>query len=211
MLGKYPQLKNASVYRIEGAGEDWEGLRDIIKASSLNYKKEILSAIERHDTDVAREAAIRSLDGGKVYAELLSTVYPVLRRTVFLMSFDVRPYTDDELEEMFITAPGCLSQYEMCRLAQQYAEQGKNPVNIYRKAYEQFALDPLAALNYANALLKYDKDADKALIILDTVKSDSRSVYPMAIAHSMKGDWRKAEEFLKKRHGTRGMKTPDFP
>ena len=211
VLGKYPQLKNASVYRIEGAGEDWEGLRDIIKASSLNYKKEILSAIERHDTDVAREAAIRSLDGGKVYAELLSTVYPVLRRTVFLMSFDVRPYTDDELEEMFITAPGCLSQYEMCRLAQQYAEQGKNPVNIYRKAYEQFALDPLAALNYANALLKYDKDADKALIILDTVKSDSRSVYPMAIAHSMKGDWRKAEEFLKKRHGTRGMKTPDFP
>ena len=99
---------------------------------------------------------------------------------------------------MFITVPGCLSQYEMCRLAQQYAEQGKNPVNIYRKAYEQFALDPLAALNYANALLKYEKDADKALIILDTIKSDSRSVYPMAIAHNMKGNWRKAEELLKK-------------
>lgn len=74
---------------------------------------------------------------------------------------------------------------------------GKNPVNIYRKAYEQFALDPLAALNYANALLKYEKDADKALIILDTIKSDSRSVYPMAIAHNMKGNWRKAEELLK--------------
>ena len=153
---------------------------------------------DRHNTDVAREAAIRSLDGGKVYAELLSTVYPTLRRTVFRMRFDVRPYTDDELEEMFITVPGCLSQYEMCRLAQQYAEQGKNPVNIYRKAYEQFALDPLAALNYANALLKYEKDADKALIILDTIKSDSRSVYPMAIAHNMKGNWRKAEELLKK-------------
>ena len=45
-------------------------------------------------------------------------------------------------------------------------------------------------------------------MILDTVKSDSRSVYPMAIAHSMKGDWRKAEELLKKRHGAPGMKTP---
>ena len=33
---------------------------------------------------------------------------------------------------------------------------------VYGKAYEQFALDPLAALNYANALLKYEKDADKA-------------------------------------------------
>lgn len=35
-------------------------------------------------------------------------------------------------------------------------------------------------------------------MILDTVKSDSRSVYPMAIAHSMRGDWRKAEELLEK-------------
>lgn len=198
VLSKYPQLKKASIYEIEGVGEDWKGLENIINVSSLAYKDEILSAIKRHHTDVAREAAIRSLDGGKVYAELLSTVYPTLRRTVFRMKFDVRPYTDDELEEIFINVPGCLSQYEMCRLAQQYAEQGKNPVNIYKKAYEQFAPDPLAALNYANALLKYEKDADKALMILDTVKSDSRSVYPMAIAHNMKGDWRKAEELLKK-------------
>ena len=198
VLSKYPQLKSASVYRIEGAGEDWEGLRNIIKASTLDYKNEVLSAIGRHDTDVARETAIRSLNGGKVYTDLLSTVYPVLRRTVFRMSFDVRPYMDDELEEMFITVPGCLSLYEMCRLAQLYTEQGKNPVNIYRKAYEQFAPDPLATLNYANALLKYEKDADKALMILDTIKSDSRSVYPMAIAHNMKGNWRKAEELLKK-------------
>ena len=124
-------------------GEDWKGLENIINVSSLAYKDEILSAIKRHHTDVAREAAIRSLDEGKVYAELLSTVYPTLRRTVFHMRFDVRSYTDDELEEMFITVPGCLSQYEMCRLAQQYVEQGKNPVNIYKKAYEQFALDLL--------------------------------------------------------------------
>ena len=65
VLSKYPQLKSASVYRIEGAGEDWEGLRNIIKASTLDYKNEVLSAIGRHDTDVARETAIRSLNGGK--------------------------------------------------------------------------------------------------------------------------------------------------
>lgn len=82
VLSKYPQLKKASIYEIEGVGEDWKGLENIINISSLAYKDEILSAIKRHNTDVAREAAIRSLDGGKVYAELLSTVYPTLRRTV---------------------------------------------------------------------------------------------------------------------------------
>ena len=51
---------------------------------------------------------------------------PLCAVPFFRMGFDVRPYTDGELEEMFITVPGCLSQYEMYRLAQQYAEQGKN-------------------------------------------------------------------------------------
>lgn len=63
VLSKYPQLKKASIYEIEGVGEDWKGLENIINISSLAYKDEILSAIKRHNTDVAREAAIRSLDG----------------------------------------------------------------------------------------------------------------------------------------------------
>lgn len=145
---------------------------------------------------MAREAAIRSLDGGKVYAELLATVYPTLRRTIFRMRFDIRPYTDDELEEMFATVPRCLSQYEMYKLAQQYVECGKNPVAIYRKAYEQFVLDPLAVLNYANALLKYEKDANAALKVLKRLKNDHRALLPMAIAYNMKGDWQKAEQMF---------------
>ena len=196
VLSKYPQLKKASIYEIDGGGEDWEGLENIIKVSSLAYKDEILSAIKRHNTDVAREAAIRSLDGGKVYAELLATVYPTLRRTIFRMRFDIRPYTDDELEEMFATVPRCLSQYEMYKLAQQYVECGKNPVAIYRKAYEQFVLDPLAVLNYANALLKYEKDANAALKVLKRLKNDHRALLPMAIAYNMKGDWQKAEQMF---------------
>lgn len=126
------------------------------------------------------------------------------------MKFDVRPYTDEELEEVFATVPGCLSQYEMYKLAQQYVECGKNPVGVYRKAYEQFALDPLAALNYASALLKYEKDADRALQILETVKSDSRSVYPMAVAYNMKGDWQKAEELLKEAWNLGDERAKDF-
>ena len=210
ILSKYPQLKKAPVYEAEGAGEDWQGLTDAIKASSMAYKDEILSAIQKYDTDVEREATIRSLGGGTVYAELLATVYPALRRTTFRMKFDVRPYTDEELEEVFATVPGCLSQYEMYKLAQQNVKCGKSPVGVYRKAYEQFALDPLAALNYASALLKYEKDADRALQILETVKSDSRSVYPMAVAYDMKGDWQKAEELLKEAWNLGDERAKDF-
>ena len=54
----------------------------------------------------------------------------------------------------------------------------------------------MAVLNYANALLKYGKDADGALQVLEVVREDSRVLFPMAIAYDMKGDWRKAEKLL---------------
>ena len=37
-----------------------------------------------------------------------------------------------------------------------------------------------------------------ALRVLEPVKNDSRSLFPMAVAYHMKGDWRKAEELIKK-------------
>ena len=46
-------------------------------------------------------------------------------------------------------------------------------------------------LNYANALLEYDKDAKEAYSILSTMQSDSRATLPTAIALDMMG--RKAE------------------
>ena len=90
---RYPSLKKVPVYIPEGVGEDWEGLRNIIISSSLPYKDELLSSIDRYRNDVERESAIRKLDDGKIYDTLLKDFYPGLRRTTFSLSFDIRPYT----------------------------------------------------------------------------------------------------------------------
>ena len=84
----------------------------------------------------------------------------------------------------------------MYQLAGLYASRGENPLPVYKRAYEQFPGDIVAVLNYANALLKYGKDADGALQVLEVVREDSRVLFPMAIAYDMKGDWRKAEKLL---------------
>lgn len=104
----------------------------------------------------------------------------------------------EELPEIFEKKPECLSQYEMYQLAGLYASQGKNPLPVYKKSYEQFPEDTVAILNYANALLKYRKDADGALQVLKLIKNDSRVFFPMAIAYNMKGDWKQAEKLLRK-------------
>ena len=187
---RYPSLKKVPVYIPEGVGEDWEGLRNIIMSSSL-------SIIDRYRNDVERESAIRKLDDGKIYDTLLKDFYPGLRRTTFSLSFDIRPYTMEELPDIFEMKPDCMSLHEMFLLAKMYASKGKVPVPVYKKAYEQFPGDVVAALNYANALLKYNRDADGALRVLEPIRYDSRALFPMAIAHNMKGDWQQAEQILK--------------
>ena len=196
LSSQYPALKKAPVYRTEGVGEDWEGLKAAVSGSTLSNKDKILFIIEHNSNDTERESAIRELDNDKTYHILLEEFYPALRRTTFSLSFDVRPYTSEELPGVFETKPECLSLYEMYQLAGLYASRGENPLPVYKKAYEQFPGDIVAVLNYANALLKYGKDADGALQVLEVVREDSRVLFPMAIAYDMKGDWRKAEKLL---------------
>lgn len=193
---KYPGLKKARVYRTVGAGEDWEGLRKLVDVSSLSNKDELLAIIDRYPTDTEREFVIRSLDNGRTYDILLKEFYPRLRRTTFHLSFDVRIYTQEELSEIFATKPECLSSREMYRLAEARLTRGENPLPVFQKAYEQFPEDTVAILNYANALLKYEKKADSALRVLNSIKNDRRALFPMAVACHIKGDWKRAEKLL---------------
>lgn len=194
--GKYPGLKKAQVYYTVGVGEDWVGLRGLVKLSSLSNKDELLAIIDRYSTDTERESVIRSLDNGKTYDILLKEFYPRLRHTTFHLSFDVKTCTQEELSEIFTTKPECLSAHEMYRLAEARLIQGENPLPVFKKTYEQFPEDTVAILNYANALLKYEKKADKALRVLNGIKNDRRTLFPMAIAYHIKGDWKRAEKLL---------------
>lgn len=194
---KYPELKKAAVYQTASIGEDWEGLKELIKTSPLSNKDELLFIIDRYPADTERESAIRKLSNGKTYEILLKEFYPQLRRTTFRFIFDVRAYTAEELPEIFDIKPECLSLHEMYELAEAYASRGDDPLPVYRKAYELFPENTVAVLNYANALLKYGRKADRALQLLSSVSNDSRAFFPMAIAYHMKGNWQKAEELLK--------------
>lgn len=209
VLAKHPDIMKAKAYHAVGIGEDWDGLRKDVSSSSLTNKDEIISIIDSYPTDKEREAAIMNIDAGKTYSTLLREFYPPLRRTTFSFSYYVRAYKVDELEEIFAIKPACLSSYEMYKLAGLYVSRKDNPVPVYKKAFEQFPKDVAASLNYANALLEYDKNADEAIKVLDAVKDDSRALFPLAVAYNMKGEWEKAEKLLEqaKTHGDKRAKT----
>lgn len=193
---KYPHLKQAQNYTAKGMGEDWEGLRALVAESNLPAKEQVVAIIDKYKTDTEREADIKALDGGKVYATLLADLYPRLRRTSFTLRFDVRPYNDAELSEVYTTKPGLLSLYELTKLADLTQAQGKPVLPIYQKAYEVYPKDAVARINYANILLKDKRDADSALRVLQGLEQDPRAAFAMATAYNIKGDWRKAYKLL---------------
>ena len=51
---QYPALKKAPVYRTEGVGEDWEGLKEAVNGSTLANKEEILFIIGHNGRDTER-------------------------------------------------------------------------------------------------------------------------------------------------------------
>lgn len=197
---KHPEISRVPAMHVRGEGEDWKGLRAAVDAAAeMPFRTEILAAIDENTTDVAREAIIRKLDAGRVYKDLLENYYPALRRTTFSMAYEVRPYQDNELAEIFEMNPALMSQQEMFKLAAMYLKEGKDPLPVYRTAYERFRDDPLAAINYGNALLQYKKDGAEAIkVLMPFSETDKRSLFPLAIAYQMQGDQEMAMKYLLK-------------
>lgn len=194
---RYPEVKRATSFSVKGFGSDWEGLRKAVEASELPHKKSILRALDANAGHLARRNALMQIEEGKTYQMLLDSFYPPLRRTTFRMGYKVRPFTIEELPRIYNKKPELMSNQELFLLAQEYERQGKSPLEVYATAYRLYSNDTIAALNYANALLKFGKsEAAKALLILEPFKNDARSILPRAIAEQMLGHDDIAEKIL---------------
>lgn len=194
---KYPEIKRTPDFKVKGFGSDWAGLRKAVEASDLSYKAQVIKAIDNHSDYWGKHNAIQQIEGGRAYDYLLANVYPPLRRTTFRMGYKVRPFTVEELPRIFAKKPELMSNQEHYMLAQQYIKQGKNPLPIFESAYRLYPEDVESALNYANALLQYDrKQADKAACVLQPFKSDLRTALPLAIAEHMQGNEEVADRII---------------
>ncbi len=178
---RFPNL--VATVEVAGAGEDWSRLRELVSESSLDNKTQVIQIIDDVPSDVKRDKAMRQLAN---YNHLLADYYPLLRRTTFTMSYEVGAFRTDELSSVYAKNPLLLKQCELFYLAEQAMERGNSPVSYLRSAYEQYPKDPVAILNYANALLKYEQDAERAYQLLSPIRTDARAKLPLSIATDMK-------------------------
>jgi hypothetical protein len=75
-----------------GGGEDWDGLRELVAASEMPSKEEVLRILDTTPTwDTAnkrgRESELMKLQGGTVYRHMLRTMFSDLREATFIVVY----------------------------------------------------------------------------------------------------------------------------
>lgn len=84
------------IIRIEGMGEDWFGLRNVVEQSDLIDKTTILDIIDRTHVFEGREKRLMSVGQGCTYRYMLCHFFPQLRRMEAVVNYRVRSFHSDE-------------------------------------------------------------------------------------------------------------------
>ncbi|MDE0979240.1 MAG: hypothetical protein OSA78_04535 [Flavobacteriales bacterium] len=104
-------VTNDAFYNEAPKGEDWNGFKSLMKASSIADKDLILRVLEMYSDKNKREEEIRNI--AKTYKEIEKDILPELRRSQMAVSYDVEGYTDEELIAMSMESPQMLTADEL--------------------------------------------------------------------------------------------------
>lgn len=72
---------------VNSGGEDWLKLRELVVASNIAYKSEILQIIDSTIHPDAKESKLRRLAGGRPWRIMLDTMFPELRRVEYIVTY----------------------------------------------------------------------------------------------------------------------------
>lgn len=179
--GRAAALKNYLVPRLhtpalpirsESGGEDWEGVIELLPGSDITGRDELLAAIRKGDRSDAAEQALRTLDGGQPYKEMLQQIYPKVRRVLCSVSYTAREFTLEESREIIRLHPEQLSVEEMYRVAESYPEDSNEFKEALRTAARVFPADETARLNVAVVELQ-EGNYDQAACLLDGIRQSN--------------------------------------
>ncbi|MFR9504432.1 MAG: hypothetical protein SNH73_08325 [Rikenellaceae bacterium] len=153
-------------------GEDWDGFKELVAASSIQDKNLILQVLSLYSSSAQREAEIKNLSS--VYTELKDDILPELRRAQFVSNISVKGMSDDEMMDLvYAENYSELTLEEMLYLSSSVIEDNDTKVEVLTYAAKNFN-DARAYNNLGIALAKAgDAEASLAAFNAATRSGDS--------------------------------------
>ncbi|MCB0795612.1 MAG: hypothetical protein KDB88_12820 [Flavobacteriales bacterium] len=190
---KYAMGKSDSMFTMNARGEDWEGFKAAMQASSLNDKDLVLRVLEMYPDVNKRESEIKNM--AATYTEIREDILPQLRRAEMQLNYERIGKTDEQLIAMSKTMPDSLNVEELlfsATLTNDINEQ----LRIYKEAERIFPQDYRGANNVGYIYMMQNKlgDAETQFNKANGIQNNPVSTNNLGVVARLKGDRKKAME-----------------
>ena len=195
---KYAKAKNDSMYTLNPRGEDWEGFRSAMQASSFKDKDLVLRVLEMYPDVDKRESEIKNM--AATYTEIAEDILPKLRRSEVVLNYDKVGYSDEELAQLSKTSPDSLNVEELLKAAANAANDVNEQLRIYKECERVHPTDHRASNNIGCIYYAQNKmaEAEAQFQKANSIQDNPISTNNLAAIVRQKGDRKKAMEMLKK-------------
>lgn len=195
---KYAKAKNDSMYTLNPRGEDWEGFRSAMQASSFKDKDLVLRVLEMYPDVDKRESEIKNM--AATYTEIAEDILPKLRRSEVVLNYDKVGYSDEELAQLSKTSPDSLNVEELLKAAANAANDVNEQLRIYKECERVHPTDYRASNNIGCIYYAQNKmaEAEAQFQKANSIQDNPISTNNLAAIVRQKGDRKKAMEMLKK-------------
>lgn len=188
-----------SMYHIEFAGENWQGLIDSVNNSDMEYRTEVLSILtDAGITNQERKVQLRKLEQGVPYRTMFERYYPSLRQAIYKIDYHVKGFDAQQAKEVFEIDPKKLSLNELFLVANTHPEGSPRFAEVFERAAELFPEDETANLNAAVAALSRQDTvlAERYLARVGSLTSTPEYHNAVGVLAILRGDYAQAQEPL---------------
>ena len=185
------------VYNLAGRGEDYVGFKRELEKSNMNADERnlIIRVLEMHSDPATRESEMRNM--GKTFTYLDNNIFPLLRRSEIIVTYDLTGYSDEELKTIAGSTPDSLTLEELLFTATLIDDLNEK-LRIYQVAAKNFPEDHRTHNNVGAVLYQQNKmnEAKTAFEKSVNIKDNAIAKNNLAAIAGTSGDRAKAKQLL---------------
>ena len=185
------------VYNLSGRGEDFDGFKKELQASTMNEdeKNLIIRVLEMNSDPATRETEMRNM--GKTFTFLDKNIFPKLRRSEITTVYDLTGYSDEELKAVSVATPDSLDLEELLFTATLTNDLNEK-LRLYNVAMKNYSNDYRAFNNAGAVLYQQNKMADAKAKFekANSLKDNAISKNNLGAVAGVAGDRTKAKQLL---------------
>jgi len=195
---KVEAAKAESFTTLNPRGEDWDGFKKAMQASTDVPDKELVIRVLEMYPDVSkREQEIKNM--AATYKEIAEKILPALRRSELKLNYQIVGKTDEQITAMSKNMPDSLKVEELLFAATLTTDLNEQ-LRIYRETERIYPNDYRGANNVGYVLMQQNKmaEAEAQFQKANSIQDNPVSTNNLGVVARLKGDRKKAAELYNK-------------